>query len=497
MTTPQEWTQDTLRAKFCHALSEMYRAEVPLYGDLVQLVHQTDTETLLARHPNSTPTTSPDTILPARHRVERHGAIRLGTAQELATIRRLFAVMGMHAVGYYDLTPAGFPMHATAFRPTSPEALSRHPFRVFTTVLRMDLLTARTRTLAERALSQRSIFTDRLLTLLQSAETRQRQHHPALTQKEGEALITEALETFRWHSHATVTLDEYETLKAEHPLIADIVSFPSSHINHLTPRTLDIDAVQTKMREAGLPAKERIEGPPRRQYSILLRQTSFKAREETVFFRHNNHNHNHNHSHSDYIKGTHTARFGEVEQRGFALTPKGRELYDAILARVNADAAQLLQLANDDAANEAQYEQLLVYHFQSFPDELSELWSQKLAYFCYSVASKAASFGAGGGEGKAGLAQLVQDGVLEYEPIKYEDFLPLSAGGIFSSNLGSTSLSGRLVMEAGPDVDGFQRMLGGSIADEFALYECVQAESLERCCRELGLEKIDLESGCS
>ena len=51
---------------------------------------------------------------------------------------------------------------------------------------------------------------------------------------------------------------------------------------------------------------------------ILLRQTSFKALEEPVLF-------------AGEHKGTHTARFGEIEQRGVALTPKGRELYDRLL----------------------------------------------------------------------------------------------------------------------------------------------------------------------
>ncbi|MGQ7181514.1 2-oxoadipate dioxygenase/decarboxylase family protein, partial [Escherichia coli] len=32
----------------------------------------------------------------ARLNVERHGAIRVGTAQELATLRRMFAIMGMY-----------------------------------------------------------------------------------------------------------------------------------------------------------------------------------------------------------------------------------------------------------------------------------------------------------------------------------------------------------------------------------------------------------------
>lgn len=31
---------DELRARFCAALSNMYRAEVPLYGDLIQLVDE-------------------------------------------------------------------------------------------------------------------------------------------------------------------------------------------------------------------------------------------------------------------------------------------------------------------------------------------------------------------------------------------------------------------------------------------------------------------------
>ena len=72
--------------------------------------------------------------------MERHGAIRLGTPDELSTIRRLFMVMGMVPVGYYDLSVAGIPVHSTAFRPTSEEALRRNPFRVFTSLLRLDLI---------------------------------------------------------------------------------------------------------------------------------------------------------------------------------------------------------------------------------------------------------------------------------------------------------------------------------------------------------------------
>lgn len=94
--------------------------------------------------------------------------------------------------------------------------------------------------------------------------------------------------------------------------------FPGCHINHLTPRTLDIDRVQSMMPECGIEPKILIEGPPRREVPILLRQTSFKALEEPVLF-------------AGEMRGTHTARFGEIEQRGVALTPKGRALYDELL----------------------------------------------------------------------------------------------------------------------------------------------------------------------
>ncbi|KAJ5998564.1 hypothetical protein N7451_006374 [Penicillium sp. IBT 35674x] len=472
----EHWDQNALRARFCHALSEMYKSEVPLYGDLIDVVWEADAKAIQSSQGLEGKVIDPDDILPSRHRVERHGAIRLGTPQELSTIRRMFAVMGMYPVGYYDLSVAGFPMHATAFRPKTHDALAKHPFRVFTTVLRMDLLTERTRELAQQALQRRNIFTPRLLSLLDLVDTK-----GSLSPTECSEFITNGLETFRWHSKATVSLEEYKILKAEHPLIADVVSFPSSHINHLTPRTIDIDLVQKLMVDRGMPAKERIEGPPKRVCPILLRQTSFKALEETVYF--------HDTS-AEYVKGSHTARFGEVEQRGYALTREGRQLYDQILDRVNAEAAKNKIKGND-------YEILLEDRFKEFPDTLQALREHNLAYFCYRVTPKGQRLSEDGvdfpksGSSSVPLQELLDQGVLNYEPLTYEDFLPLSAGGIFNSNLGSASQSKQLIMNAEPDLDGFQRSLGCLIADEFHLYAEIEANSLDVCRGQLGLGGIE------
>ena len=58
----------------------------------------------------------------------------------------------------------------------------------------------------------------------------------------------------RSHGNSTVSLDTYNKLHDAHRLIADVVSFKGPHVNHLTPRVLDIDAAQTP---AGIAAGER------------------------------------------------------------------------------------------------------------------------------------------------------------------------------------------------------------------------------------------------
>ncbi|MFB2608555.1 2-oxoadipate dioxygenase/decarboxylase family protein, partial [Rhizobium phaseoli] len=164
---------------------------------------------------------------------------------------------------------------------------------------------------AEAILAKRRIYTPRTVALIERHE-----QNGGLTEAEAAEFVAEALETFRWHGEATVSAETYKRLHDAHRLIADVVSFKGPHINHLTPRTLDIDAVQARMPERGITPKAVIEGPPRRHCDILLRQTSFKALEEAIVFA----------GEAEAVQGTHTARFGEIEQRGVALTAKGRTL---------------------------------------------------------------------------------------------------------------------------------------------------------------------------
>lgn len=391
MTDPIFITPSELRQKFSDALSNMYRQEIPAYGTLLDIVAEVNQ--------GVDPSQAVDA---ARLGQERHGAIRVGTPRDLTILADAFAFLGMEPVGYYDLSVAGLPIHSTAFRPISTQGLAKSPFRMFTSLLRPELIDdASLRAEAETILNARDIFAPELIEHLKKAKS-----SGQVETKDAASFVSAFLETFKWHDKANVPLATYEKLKNHHPLIADIVSFKGPHINHLTPRTLDIDIAQSVMRERGLQAKDNIEGPPKRKCPILLRQTAFKALSEDISFS----------IKGEWETGTHTARFGEIEQRGAALTPKGRALYDNCLA------------AKD---------------FSGFPDDWDNLKQQNLAYFRQTETG--------------------------FEPLTYEDFLPVSAAGIFRSNLGEDGEAKAL--SASSNQNEFEQALGRPVHDMFALYK--------------------------
>ena len=451
---------DLIRARFSQAMSDMYQQEVPLYGDLINLVAEVNAD-FLEKHPDEAAALAHSQELP-RLNLERHGAIRVGTAEELATIRRLFAVMGMHPVAYYDLAPAGVPVHSTAFRAITAEAMGVSPFRVFCSLLRLELIeNTELRERAAAILAKRCIFTDEALRLIALSE-----EQGGLNDADANRFVEAALETFRWHHEATVSAAEYQALADQHRLIADVVAFKGPHINHLTPRTLDIDTVQALMPDRGIDAKLSVEGPPQRQCALLLRQTSFKALNEDIRFT----------DQQAGEAGKHTARFGEIEQRGVALTAKGRALYDQLLDEAREKIGGAPTPANVDT-----YYQELARIFSVFPDAHADMHAQGLAFYHYRVTEQGKA--AGSAAADASVEALLAQGCLAIEPITYEDFLPVSAAGIFQSNLGGVERGGYASMS---NQQLFERDLGQAVLSEIALYEQDSQASLQAALQQLG-----------
>ncbi|MCJ8339599.1 MAG: VOC family protein [Pseudomonadales bacterium] len=453
--SPEQVSADSIRSQFSSAMSSMYRSEVPAYGALLDLVS----------HSNARQLQSNPALKQRLQQVEnietlsdqRHGAIRLGKASELAMMRRIFAIMGMYPVGYYDLSVANVPVHSTAFRAVQTQSIRNNPFRVFTSLLRLELIdNQQLRDKAQQVLEARDIFSDKVRDLVDIAEQK-----GGLTASESVLFIESIVDVFRWHTEAAISSDLYKELLAEHPLIADVVSFKGPHINHLTPRTLDIDEMQTQIHTTGAVAKAVIEGPPKRDCPILLRQTAFLAIKEQVQFTDAN---------PSNQSIAHAARFGEIEQRGCALTQRGRDLYDKLLLK-----ARSLTRPLHDGSNKDQYLADTQQVFAEFPDDYAQMREQGLGYFNYSLTT-----GQSADENlkDCEIEQLVQRGLVRFDPITYEDFLPVSAAGIFQSNLGE---QGDQDFTQNPNQQQFEADLGATVADEFALYQQMQQSSIDHC----------------
>ncbi len=454
---------DTIRSQFSNAMSQMYRTEVPAYGALIDLVDSNNQQVLTTNSELAERLGQVENLETLSE--QRHGAIRIGKASELAMMGRIFAIMGMQPVGYYDLSVANVPVHSTAFRAVDSESIRNNPFRIFTSLLRLELIKDEAlRAKATAVLEKRDIFGDKVRELVATAEK-----EGGLDAAQAEQFVAAIVEVFRWHSEAAIDSELYTQLLSEHPLIADVVSFKGPHINHLTPRTLDIDWVQENIHTTGAKAKAVIEGPPKRECPILLRQTAFLAIKEQVSFVTTG---------EQQVNLTHAARFGEIEQRGCALTEKGRDLYDQLLTQTRSLTRPL-----NDGSNLAQYKAEIEQVFSVFPDNYKQMHDQQLAYFSYSLTGVALPQAL---KDSTDIDQLVDAGVVRFDPITYEDFLPVSAAGIFQSNLGE---QGEEDFSQNPNQAEFERDLGMQVADQFSLYQAMQTQSIEQCFAELAALK--------
>jgi uncharacterized glyoxalase superfamily metalloenzyme YdcJ len=401
-----------LRAQFAAGLSAMYAGEVPAYTTLVEVSARVNAD-YVANHRGAGCLGSLDRVT-----AERHGAIRVGSPAELAAVADLFAAFGMFPVGYYDLRGAASPVPvvSTAFRPVDAKELARNPFRVFTSMLATrdrryfdrDL-----RTRVETFLARRQLFDPALL-----ARARMIAAEGGCAAEEAEAFVGAAVSAFAL-SREPINKPWYDELSRVSAVAADIAGVCSTHINHLTPRVLDIDDLYRRMTGRGIIMIEAIQGPPRTDGpAVLLRQTSFRALAEPRLFRGRD---------GTVSSGTLRVRFGEVEARGVALTPRGRARYDAAMAAI------------DPASVWSHY----------FPSTDGQMAAEGLAYYR-------------GGDPAA--------------PVVYEDFLPASAAGIFRSNLDRDSETRGGTDESGYDVGWLAGAIGRDIHDPYALYEALSRE---------------------
>ncbi len=469
-----------LRAEFAVRLASLYGAEVPAYNTLVEVSREVNESFIAAHGAGAERLGSIDRVT-----AERHGAIRVGSPRELAQAARVFAGFGMYPVGFYDLRDASqssVPVVSTAFRPVVSEELAKNPFRVFTSMLVATdrrFFDAETQARLEEFVGTRTLFGTELLELADRSA-----HQGGLDAADADRFLALATAAFEL-SADPVDHDWYFTLERISAVAADIGGVPSTHINHLTPRVLDIDDLYARMEARGITMIDEIQGPPDWEGpDVLLRQTSFKALAEERQFRQ---------ADGSVHAGSLRVRFGEVEQRGVALTARGRDLYDRMVAEVDVRLAVApAGTPRVDVAREVWRENL--------PSTEKELALQGLAFFTYRVAGTLDPSTSSGqallghslrqAQGTASLGQLIETGVLVPEPIVYEDFLPRSAAGIFASNLADEGSRDDDLLGTPYDIETLSEVIGRPITDPTLLYEAQQSASLAGAAEQLGLAGI-------
>ncbi|MFI1393852.1 2-oxoadipate dioxygenase/decarboxylase family protein [Streptomyces sp. NPDC020681] len=437
-----------LRAAFARRLSDMYGAEVPAYTTLLEVSAQVNDE-VIGKHGDAGRLGGIERVT-----AERHGAIRVGTALEMRQAAQIFAALGMRPVGFYDLREAAassVPVVSTAFRPIEAEELERNPFRVFTSMLTTAdrrFFDAGLQSRLESFLGRRELFPPDLLELAARAEREE-----GLDEEAAERFLTLAVAAFEL-SPEPVDRAWYAELERISAVAADIGGVASTHVNHLTPRVLDIDELYRRMGERGITMIDRIQGPPRWDGpDVLLRQTSFRALSEPRRFREPD---------GAVGEGALRVRFGEVEARGIALTRSGRALYDELIGE-----------PDDVWAGR-------------FPRTERQLAVQEQAFFRYEAPAERPRDGL---RPPADLAGLLDGGWLRAGPIVYEDFLPKSAAGIFQSNLTDEGTRDTTATGTHYDQQWLSDVLERPVHDPFDLYAAQQDSSLRQARQDLGLPK--------
>jgi len=535
-------------------LSQLFGREVPLY-DKSLLVNRECNKTVCALlgQLHAGFTLSDEQL--DKTSGERHGAIRIGKPSEYRWIARLFAAFAMEPHNFYDMTNVGAksqPLVATAFR-----SKLNPSHRIFCSLLMTDYFAPATQSRIEALLAPREVFSARAKELVARSE-----NQGGLNWDDANALIAESVQhIFKWTGQAHDHQLYQDLCAAGFKVAADIACFESHHLNHLTPNTFCIDLYTAAMKfclgEMAEPAfrdlagtalnrqvtvadrdhlrlhfkhltnaqidtfrsgratakdivalvekltrrlqkadlnlsrlehagfKDYTEGPSG-DTPVLLRQDAYKALSEPVTFRN---------ADGTVTDTVHTARFGEIEQRFYATTPKGRQLYDRCLV-----AAEVVKNDNPGLAKRdfAAYETLYAQPFAPFPKTLPGLLQQQLAYARYFVTEP-------GIAAKANIAgtdinELVRLGYVDYAGLRYEDFLPVSAAGIFASNLNQYGTKSTAEQKPVYHKVTLEEILGRKIVDSDVTYAGVQAESLLEVYSQLGLmdklplaEKSELE----
>lgn len=392
-----------------------------------------------------------------------HGAIRCATDDELRTIADLFALMGNYPVNYYDLREK-VSVESTAFRPTSVEEIEQNGFRIFCSRLSLECTPPEHREYVQSIIARRHLFDDELRGLIEVGQAQ-----GGLTEPQAERFVQACVKLFTRPEEALISRTEFAQLNAINKVACQILVSNSLALNHLTPSVASVPAAHEEMLRRGIKTIPVWQGPVGKD--VILRQTSCLAPPVALKFPNGD---------GTYEVADYQETFVEFEERLQALTPKGRELFEALFD----NGKNALRLKERDPGYAEHYYQVMEDALASFPSDPRELWKQGLAYFVFEVKQRPQSLPSGSSDQV--MDELLDAGVIRLVPQQYEDFFGPAATNIFNSNIGLEDVTN--VGVAKPDSQtAFENALGCEVVNMYDYYDEIQQASRQRVCQELGI----------
>ena len=155
-------------------------------------------------------------------------------------------------------------------------------------------------------------------------------------------------------------------------------------------------------------------------------------------------------------------------------------------------AAEASRASNPDLTKKdyEAYQQEYAASFAAFPKTLPELLEHKLVHGLFTVTPKGKAAKGARINSLHEMQELVRLGYVEVEGLRYEDFLPVSAAGIFASNLGQYGTKSTASQKRVYTKETLERIMERPIIESDALYSEMEAESIKSVRTELGLTGV-------
>ena len=380
-----------------------------------------------------------------------HAAIRCASPAELKTVRRIFSLLACQPVNYYDLREK-VSVQSTAFRPVSQDEIESNGFRLFCSMLSIDCIDEAHREFVQAIIDRRNVFPAQLLALIEKGEGQ-----GGFETADAADFVSLCVQLFIRPETALVSTAEHEKLKTINKVAAQVLVTNSLAFNHLTPSVASVPAAHQQMIDQGIKTIPVWQGPV--GCDVILRQTSCLAPPVTLKFPETD---------DQFIEQDYQETFVEFEERLQALTPQGRQKFEALFAA----GKENLQLAESDPGYAEHYYETMNRSLGEFPADPLQLWQEGLAYFTFETEQEDSPTE----QDAIDFQSLIESGQVKLVPQQYEDFFGPAATNIFNSNIGLEGVS-NVGVATDDSKQVFESFLGVEVVNMYDYYESIQAES--------------------